>query len=273
MLTRDIVAADDLVQDCLMSALHKIHMWEPGTDLRAWLFTILHNQHVNGLRGDARHRARIDLYKSYRTWKLAPDQNVRLEVRDVERALTKLPSDQRSLVLAIGLEGFSYEDAASAFNLPLGTVRSRLARGRLRLRLLTDQVSPGVSDVPDDRPNPIMPPRDMGTQQGSFPPRSQRAATMKFASLAIAAIAILSCLATAPANAQERGFEPPLHLPAINPSMSLAAPTANPLQEQMREDYAAGLTNDQRELLHQNPSGATREERAIEQQLDGYTPQ
>ena len=119
-------------------------MWEPGTDLRAWLFTILHNHHVNNLRRDARHRARIDLHKSYRTWKLAPDQNVRLEVRDVHRALVKLPAGQRSLILAIGLEGFSYEDAASAFNLPLGTVRSRIARGRHRLRLLTGHVSSPV---------------------------------------------------------------------------------------------------------------------------------
>jgi hypothetical protein len=96
---------------------------------------------------------------------------------------------------------------------------------------------------------------------------------MKISSLSIPAVAILACLATASAHAQERGLEPSLHLPAINPSMSLNAPDANPLQEQMREDYATGLMNDQRELMQQNPSGATREERAIEQQLNGYTPQ
>jgi hypothetical protein len=96
---------------------------------------------------------------------------------------------------------------------------------------------------------------------------------MKISSLSMPAVAILACLAGASADAQERGFEPPLHLPAINPSMSLAAPAANPLQEQMREDYATGLMNDQRELLQQNPSGTTRQERAIDQQLNGYTPQ
>ncbi len=138
-LTRDISAADDLVQDCLTAALRKIHLWEPGTDLRAWLFTILHNQQINRLRRDARHRASINLQKSYRTLTTLPDQTMRLELRDVERALAQLPEDQQSLILGIGLEGMRYEDAASAFNIPLGTVRSRIARGRERLRSLTER--------------------------------------------------------------------------------------------------------------------------------------
>jgi hypothetical protein len=96
---------------------------------------------------------------------------------------------------------------------------------------------------------------------------------MKISSLSMPAIAILMCLASTSAGAQLRTTEPPMHLPAINPSMSLAAPTANPLQEQMREDYATSLMNDQRELMQQTPSGATREEQAIENQLNGYTPQ
>jgi hypothetical protein len=84
------------------------------------------------------------------------------------------------------------------------------------------------------------------------------------------------CLANTPVHAQERAIEPhiaepPLHLHAINPSMSLTAPANNPLQQQMQEDYATGLMNDQRELLQQDPSGATRQERAIEQQLNSYT--
>ena len=102
---------------------------------------------------------------------------------------------------------------------------------------------------------------------------------MKILSIPISAIGILACLANTPVGAQERAIEspshaiePPLHLPAVNPSMSLSAPANNPLQEQMREDYATGLMNDQRELLQQNPLGATRQERAIEQQLNGYTP-
>lgn len=144
-LTRDPVAADDLVQDCLTNALRKIHLWEPGTDLRAWLFTVLHNRYVDRMRRDARQRAVIEAHKPYRASALLPDQNVKLEVRDVERALAELPEEQRSLLLTIGVEGVSYEDAAAAFDLPLGTVRSRVARGRLRLRLLTNHVPPTLS--------------------------------------------------------------------------------------------------------------------------------
>ncbi len=147
-LTHDLIAAEDLVQDCLTAALRKIHLWEPGTDLRAWLFTILHNQHVNRLRRDARHRASINLQKSYRMSALLPDQNMRLELRDVERALAQLPEDQRSLLLVVGLEGMRYEDAASAFNLPLGTVRSRIARGRETLRSLTERLPAQDDPIP-----------------------------------------------------------------------------------------------------------------------------
>jgi hypothetical protein len=95
---------------------------------------------------------------------------------------------------------------------------------------------------------------------------------MKILSLPISAIGILACLASTSVDAQQRAIEPTLHLDDVNPSMSLGASANNPLQEQMRQDYAAGLMNDQRELLQQNPSGATRQERAIEQQLNGYTP-
>ena len=143
-LTRDEAAADDLVQDCLTRVLTKIDLWQPGTDLRAWIFTILHHQYINRLRRDARHRAAIELQEPYRALALLPDQNVKLELRDVERALAKLTEDQRSLIMTIGVEGISYEDAASAFDLPLGTVRSRLGRARLRLRFLTDH---GLSQV------------------------------------------------------------------------------------------------------------------------------
>jgi hypothetical protein len=90
---------------------------------------------------------------------------------------------------------------------------------------------------------------------------------MKFLPLAISA-----CLAATSAAAQQRGTSAPLQLHAINPSMSLSAPTNNPLQEQMREDYATQLQGEQRELLQQNPSGLGRQEQAIGRELNGYTP-
>ena len=84
--------------------------------------------------------------------------------------------------------------------------------------------------------------------------------------------AILACLTATPAAAQQSGTAAHLQLHAINPSLSLSAPTSNPLQEQMREDYATELQGAQRELLQQNPSGLGRQEQAIGRELNGYTP-
>ena len=137
VLTRDPVAADDLVQDCIARALGKIHLWEQGTDLRAWLFTILHHQHVSLTRRAARHHASIESEKSHRSPALAPSKTARLELRDLERAIAKLPEEQRSVILLVGLNGLAYDEAASVVNLPVGTVRSRVSRGREALRAMT----------------------------------------------------------------------------------------------------------------------------------------
>ncbi len=149
VLTRDVVAADDLVQDCIARALAKIHLWEPGTDLRAWLFAILHSQHINSLRRDARRRASIDMLKAQQASTQLPNQHDRLEFREVERALAKLPENQRSLILLVGLEGMGYEDAASVVKIPLGTVRSRIGRGRETLRRLTERLPAGDMPRPE----------------------------------------------------------------------------------------------------------------------------
>ena len=137
-MARDPVAADDLVQECLVRALGKIHQWEKGTDLRAWLFTILHNQSVSLARQVARQRASIELQKYKTGLALSPNQTVRLELRDLERAIAKLPDEQRSVILLVGLEGMGYDEAASIVNLPVGTVRSRVSRGREALRMMTE---------------------------------------------------------------------------------------------------------------------------------------
>jgi len=137
-MARDPVAADDLVQGCLVRALGKIHQWEKGTDLRAWLFTILHNQHVSVARHAARQRASIESQQCNPGLELSPTQTVRLELRDLERAIAKLPEEQRSVILLVGLEGMSYDEAASVANVPVGTVRSRVSRGRETLRMMTE---------------------------------------------------------------------------------------------------------------------------------------
>jgi len=136
-MVRDPVAADDLVQDALARGLGKIHLWEDGTDLRAWLFTILHNQHISLARQAARQRRAVELQKCKPGSDLLPNQMARLELRDLERAIARLPEEQRSLILLVGLEGMSYEEAASVANLPVGTVRSRVSRGRETLRMMT----------------------------------------------------------------------------------------------------------------------------------------
>ena len=86
----------------------------------------------------------------------------------------------------------------------------------------------------------------------------------------VAALAILMCFTGLPAAAQQRGTEPSMQPHAVNPGMSLSAPTNNPLQEQMRQDYATGLMGAQRDLLQQNPSGLGRQEQAIGRELNGY---
>jgi RNA polymerase sigma-70 factor (ECF subfamily) len=135
-LTRDVCAADDLVQDCLTRALGKLHLWQNGTDLRAWLFTILHNQYVNYVRRSVREGAAVGLSNNEPLLTRAPQQGHRLELRDLERAIAKLPEEQRSAILLVGLEGMRYGEVAMVLGVPVGTVRSRLSRGREALRKL-----------------------------------------------------------------------------------------------------------------------------------------
>lgn len=136
VLTRDVIAADDLLQDCLTRALEKTHLWAPGSDLRAWLFTMLYRRHVSHLRWRLR-QDHVEMHDSHPSSVRPPNQLARLELRDLQRALAKLPEEQRSVILLIGLEGMGYEEAASVVNVPVGTVRSRVARGRESLRQVT----------------------------------------------------------------------------------------------------------------------------------------
>jgi RNA polymerase sigma-70 factor (ECF subfamily) len=143
-LTRDVVAADDLVQDCLLRGLAKMHLWKEGTDLRAWLFTILHNQYVNQVRRAVREGAAVSISDTEPSLTRAPDQSKRLELRDLDRALARLPEEQRTVILLVGLEGMRYEAVAEIIGVPVGTVRSRLSRGREALRRLMGMVGDGL---------------------------------------------------------------------------------------------------------------------------------
>jgi len=129
--------ADDLVHDTLVRAMDRLHLYHPGTDLRAWLFTILHNQHIDTLRRNTRRPDGIALDDEDGT---APSaQEGRLAIRDLDRALALLPEEQRQVVLLVGLEGLAYAEVAEVLDIPLGTVMSRLNRGRQRLRSLMEQ--------------------------------------------------------------------------------------------------------------------------------------
>jgi len=134
-LAGDRAAADDLVQDTLERALSRFHLWRRGSDLRAWLFTIMHNIYVNQARSRARRQ-----HEALETEPNAEALRARdmdwMELRDLAGALGRVPEEQRAVLLLVGLEQFTYEEAARMLDIPIGTVMSRLSRGRERLRVL-----------------------------------------------------------------------------------------------------------------------------------------
>jgi RNA polymerase sigma-70 factor, ECF subfamily len=147
-LTRDAVRADDLVQSCLVRAVAKQHLWEPGTNLRAWLFTILHNQHVNDVRRSAREGSNVSIEDAAPMLTTQSNAFDTVQLRDLEAAIAKLPQEQRQVILLVGLEGMLYEEVAIVLGVPIGTVRSRLSRGRDQLRTLMGMGDEIISGKP-----------------------------------------------------------------------------------------------------------------------------
>jgi len=135
-LARDAARADDLVQDTLERALAKLDLWRPDSDLRAWLFTLMHNLFVNQMRSSNNH-ALCELDEA-NDMPVSGGQNEAMAVRDIHAALAKLPPEQREVMLLVGLEQFAYADAARILGVPQGTVMSRLSRARERMRQLLD---------------------------------------------------------------------------------------------------------------------------------------
>lgn len=135
-LTGDDGEADDLIQDTLERALARLAQWREGETPRKWLFSILHNLYVDSLRRKSRRPPHVGL--DY----LGVDQSAPAvdgtTGRDLDRALQLLSGEQRQVVLLVGLEGLSYAETAEVLDIPVGTVMSRLARGRDRLRALMD---------------------------------------------------------------------------------------------------------------------------------------
>ena len=139
-LANEPARADDLVQETIVKALANLNSFQPGTNLIAWLFTILRNHFYTEVRnrrrevedGDGLHAARLVSQ---------PGQIAKLELVDFERALAVLPDDQREALVLVGGAGFSYEDAAQICGCAVGTIKSRVNRARVRLNELLDPAS------------------------------------------------------------------------------------------------------------------------------------
>jgi RNA polymerase sigma-70 factor (ECF subfamily) len=146
-LLGDPTAADDLVQDCLERAWSRAHLWRRG-NIRSWLFTIMHNVNVNRQRRNRRAPIMTSIDLPGGDAPVRPHQEDRLSISALGAAVAALPSDQREALLLVGLEEFSYAEAARILNIPIGTVMSRLHRGRERLRqVLAAQGGPSLRRV------------------------------------------------------------------------------------------------------------------------------
>ncbi|MTV40311.1 RNA polymerase sigma factor [Duganella radicis] len=127
--------ADDLVQDTVARGWDKLSSWRQGSDMRAWLFGIMHNLHTDNVR--RAHPAMVALDEALPASQ-ADAATGRLALRDMDAALRQLPPEQREVLLLVALEEMSYEEVAAVLHIPAGTVMSRLSRGRERLRLLME---------------------------------------------------------------------------------------------------------------------------------------
>ncbi|WP_394789903.1 RNA polymerase sigma factor [Rhodoferax sp.] len=135
-LVRSREDADDLVQDTLERAWRKSSLWRGVADMRGWLFGIMHNLHADGVRRPQLHTVAMD--EDTPEVPVAPAQTERLAVQDLQSAMAQLPLEQRQVLLLLALEDMAYADIASTLGIPIGTVMSRLSRGRERLRALMD---------------------------------------------------------------------------------------------------------------------------------------
>lgn len=128
--------ADDLVQDTLERAWTRSAAWARVNDMRAWLFGIMHNVHVDAIRKPGPHSVPLD--DQTPDVVIAPTQGDRLAVVDLAAALNQLPTEQKEVLLLVAMEEMSYAEVADALSIPIGTVMSRLHRGRERLRVIMD---------------------------------------------------------------------------------------------------------------------------------------
>ena len=141
-LLRDPDAADDLVQDCLERALRRLDNWQTDENPRRWLFTIMHNLFIDQTRRTRRRAEVVTLTLDNSEAVSAPaEQHESIATREIMDALQEIRPDRRAAILLVGLEGFSYAEAATLLGVPAGTLMSRVSRGREELRGLLDDFS------------------------------------------------------------------------------------------------------------------------------------
>lgn len=158
-LSRNRIPVEDLVQDTMLRALSRLELWQAGTDLRAWLFTIMHNEYVNHVRRSIREASRFS--EEEPNVAIGGGQEGSVEFADLAQAFAKLPRDQQAIIRLIAIDGMSYGEAAALLGMPVGTVRSRLSRGRQRLRdLIEGRVTPRPLRRPQHLPLQARPERE-----------------------------------------------------------------------------------------------------------------
>jgi RNA polymerase sigma-70 factor (ECF subfamily) len=136
-LCRDAVRAADLVQEALLRALSNVERFQPGTNLKAWLFTILRNEHYSQLRRQKFEAVGVDT-ATLPEPNVLPDHDGEIELRELNVALSTLPTGQRTALLLVSASGLSYEEAAAICGCAVGTIKSRVARAREMLVELLD---------------------------------------------------------------------------------------------------------------------------------------
>tara|TARA_R110000787_G_scaffold86057_5_gene183177 strand:- start:9249 stop:9794 length:546 start_codon:yes stop_codon:yes gene_type:complete len=140
-LERNPHAAEDLIQDCVERALSRQEQFQPGTNLRTWMFTIMHNLQCDRKRKDVRRGVHVPLEEWSDGASTNGDQLGSLEMRDFRRAFAKLDARDQQIMILIGMEGMAYEEAAEVLEIKVGTVKSRLFRARERLREIQTQAA------------------------------------------------------------------------------------------------------------------------------------
>jgi len=154
-LVNEPETADDLVQDTLERAIRKRGQWRRRGAVRSWLYRILYNVFVNKCAANGKYRADIGLEDAPQLWSQARQED-QVHCRDITEAMQRLPHDQRVAIALTAVEGLQYDEAAEVLEIPVGTLRSRLSRGREALRAMCPEQTHDEQRETDDAARPVL---------------------------------------------------------------------------------------------------------------------